>query len=1134
MRSFEQARASHGRAGGLRGVPDASTGGALALGRRGALSWRVLLALAALSLALAASLYEGLPGSGSARPGAAPAAGLAGSQRLSGVGLLSLPASAQGSVSAALGGDSAAYRVSGAGAAFSAASPAQHLRSSFTHSGVTVRAGATRVGLSLDGIGYGASLAAVGGVAPRAEGNRVVYARPGLGEWYVNGPLGLEQGFTLSRALAGPAVTPLTLAIGLSGNARAALTNGDQSVTLARAGGVAMRYTGLSATDARGHVLHTWLGLEAGRILLHVDASGASYPLRIDPLLQQGEKLTGGKESGAGAFGYSVALSGNGRTALIGGPDDNGDVGAVWVFTRSGSTWTQQGEKLTGGEESGAGEFGTKVALSADGNTALIGGPGEDGGVGAAWVFTRSGSTWTQQAKIVAKGEVGAGRFGASVALSGDGNTALVGAPEDKSCVGAAWTFTRSGSTWSKQTEFTVAQEECPSPDSTKDWGTSVALSADGNTLVIGGPPPGPFSEGGFWVYARSGSTWSKQADFEDLYGDSAALSANGDTALLGGLAANAHAGGAHVFTREGSTWSPQGEELTSPSEVGAFGTSVSLSAAGTTALVGSPGEAGVAWVFTRENGVWTDHGEKLTGSKEAGAGNFGNGVALSESADTALIGGPADNGSLGAAWVFVSGPGVETGSASEVKPTSAKLGATVDPNEESSECDFEYGTTTAYGKTAACSPQPGSGASPVAVSASLGGLSANTTYHFRIAASNPSGTSHGADQTFTTLATSSSGETREGSKPAEAKDGQLTAIASGGTGTVTVGPYGSDIGGPALPKSAGKYIDAYRAAGSSFAKIEVKDCELGGAKTIWWYNPAGTWEPISEPPAVYTEGSPACITVTLTESTRPSVAELTGTRFGTRFGALPGPLAYGKCEATKDGFYAEGSCVTPDAKNKGTETKGKFEWYANPVGCFPEKHGQYSESACLTLDVKKGKPKGKFESGGGDAFTATGGVAKFEIESVGTLECGASASAGKLTGQKAGTETITFAGCKLAKSECASSGAKAGTIETFPLETFIEDEGEAVDTEVFQDPIMTFTCGNETYTLQGGFRGETTGGIDAMSATSKSVFMKGVGEQELETTVGGKEHKTTMTASFTTTDEQEMEIDTDPGSVSG
>ena len=112
----------------------------------------------------------------------------------------------------------------------------------------------------------------------------------------------------------------------------------------------------------------------------------------------------GSGEVSEGEFGYSVALSADGNTALIGGDRDNGEVGAAWVFTRSGSTWTQQGAKLTGSGEIGAGAFGDSVALSADGNTALIGGYRDNEGVGAAWVFTRSGSTWTQQgAKLTGK-----------------------------------------------------------------------------------------------------------------------------------------------------------------------------------------------------------------------------------------------------------------------------------------------------------------------------------------------------------------------------------------------------------------------------------------------------------------------------------------------------------------------------------------------------------------------------------------------------------------------------------------------------------------------------------------------------------------------------------------------------------
>jgi len=95
-------------------------------------------------------------------------------------------------------------------------------------------------------------------------------------------------------------------------------------------------------------------------VLLRVDTRGAHYPVRIDPLIQQGEKLTGNEQSGEARFGSSVALSADGSTALIGAPGDSAGPGAVWVFARSGSTWTQL-VKLTGGGESGEGRFGASV-----------------------------------------------------------------------------------------------------------------------------------------------------------------------------------------------------------------------------------------------------------------------------------------------------------------------------------------------------------------------------------------------------------------------------------------------------------------------------------------------------------------------------------------------------------------------------------------------------------------------------------------------------------------------------------------------------------------------------------------------------------------------------------------------------
>jgi hypothetical protein len=97
--------------------------------------------------------------------------------------------------------------------------------------------------------------------------------------------------------------------------------------------------------------------------------------------------LTGGDKSAPSAFGTSVALSADGNTALIGGPTDNTNVGAAWLFTRSDGGWTQRGAKLTPNDETGAGQFGAALTLSADGDTALIGGPGDTNGFGGMWIF---------------------------------------------------------------------------------------------------------------------------------------------------------------------------------------------------------------------------------------------------------------------------------------------------------------------------------------------------------------------------------------------------------------------------------------------------------------------------------------------------------------------------------------------------------------------------------------------------------------------------------------------------------------------------------------------------------------------------------------------------------------------------
>ncbi len=214
---------------------------------------------------------------------------------------------------------------------------------------------------------------------------------------------------------------------------------------------------------------------------------------------QQGPKLTGGEESGAGQFGDGVALSGDGSTALVGGREDGEGVGAAWVFARSGSAWAQQGPKLTGGEEAGAGEFGDSVALSSDGETALVGGQQDGGGVGAAWVFARSDSVWAQQgSKLTGGEERGNGEFGWSVALSGDGATALIGGIGDSAKAGAAWAFARPSSSSSGEPPTGGA----PSGEPPAGGGTPGA-----QTQTSAGSPPGvsPRAKQGVGAYRTAG-----------------------------------------------------------------------------------------------------------------------------------------------------------------------------------------------------------------------------------------------------------------------------------------------------------------------------------------------------------------------------------------------------------------------------------------------------------------------------------------------------------------------------------------------------------------------------------------------------------------------------------------------------
>jgi len=323
----------------------------------------------------------------------------------------------------------------------------------------------------------------------------------------------------------------------------------------------------------------------------------------------------------------------------------------------------------------GSAYLGDSVALSSDGNTAIVGADG-------AWVFTRSGGVWSQQGgKLAGSGGSPNAEQGWSVALSADGNTAIVGGPHDN-YAGAAWVFTRSGGTWSQQGSKLVGNGAVWGEYG--DWqGWSVALSSDGNTAMLGGPVDSPLDGGEYagaaWVFVRSGGVWSQQGSklvgsgaVQGLYGaeqgSSVALSSDGNTALVGGSGDN-NVGAAWVFTRSGGVWNQQGSKLVGSGgpPYAEQGYSVALSGNGNTAIVGAPfgGSEGGAWVFTRLAGVWIQQGSELVGSGALGDAFQGHSVAVSSDGNTALVGGPEDN-NVGAAWVFTRACQVSASSISQ------------------------------------------------------------------------------------------------------------------------------------------------------------------------------------------------------------------------------------------------------------------------------------------------------------------------------------------------------------------------------------------------------------------------------------------------------------------------------------
>lgn len=370
-------------------------------------------------------------------------------------------------------------------------------------------------------------------------------------------------------------------------------------------------------------------------------------------------------------FGYSVALSNDGYTAIIGAPLDNDganvDVGSVVVYSRNNGPWSQQA-KLIGSSLVAPSRFGWSVGVSNDGNTMVVGAlrdsPGGFTGAGSAYIFSRTGSTWTEQVKLNHPSPVTNGEFGICVAISGNGlRVAIARKYVPSLSVESVRVYFYNGSSWVFEQELTGPADD--DGRSVTIFGWSLAFNDDGSTLIVGAPGwdggsgAGNDDTGAAIVYTRSGTTWSFQATLKDNtmsmsdnLGGSVALSSDGNTAICGAASqysGSLIAGSATIFTRSGTTWSKL-TKLTDSTGVSGdnFGYSVALSKDGKFALIGVPKDdvgavsnQGSAIIYTLTTGGW-QQGTRLTNSSGVSTGDeFGTSVALSNFGNVALIGAP-------------------------------------------------------------------------------------------------------------------------------------------------------------------------------------------------------------------------------------------------------------------------------------------------------------------------------------------------------------------------------------------------------------------------------------------------------------------------------------------------------------
>jgi len=383
-------------------------------------------------------------------------------------------------------------------------------------------------------------------------------------------------------------------------------------------------------------------------------------------------------------FGHSVSIDSD--YALIGAfaDDDNGDKsGSAYVFKRNGSTWNQHDKLLPSDGEAGD-YFGVSISMDAD--YAIIGARKDDDngdGSGSAYVFKFNGSSWVEEQKLLASDGAVLDGFGGSVSI--DGDYALVGARADDGGKGSAYIFKRNGTTWTEEAKLLAS-------DGAVDdlFGHSVSIDGDYAIVGVRYDDDNGDGSGSVYVFKFNGSSWVEEQKLlasDGVVGDSfgVSVSIDGDYVLIGAFDpyAGADSGAAYIFKRNGTDWIEEVKLLPSGgSSDDGFGFSVSIE--DDYVIVGAIDDddighdSGSAYVFKYNGITWVEN-SKLLASDGAAYDEFG--VSVSISADYAIIGARSDNDNgseCGSAYVFTKINENPPNQPSNPDPYSGEIGVDV------------------------------------------------------------------------------------------------------------------------------------------------------------------------------------------------------------------------------------------------------------------------------------------------------------------------------------------------------------------------------------------------------------------------------------------------------------------------